>query len=943
MAVNIPFSDNKDIHIDTPWVVENTWNSQENSSITKIIEDFETSNDFVRLSYAEILKDIKNKLSTENLNDLSNILNRLANAWDNERITELMKELAQATENYVQEWSAVNEDANDKETWILEWLKGIIWLGNWVLNAQSQEWETKVFNTLPETDDDEYLRSTAIAPAEISDDTDYAWNLFLNSIQESFIQNESLNENQLVSQINEIVLTRSIDKNDIDSHFDDLLDARQNKEEWEKIQKFISLYKSESTVYKKLDSWEVLSLSEIDSQLNEAAKLINDSRSTSPFRVEMWGDSWEFQSKKEALLTIYQLKLHLNEMEPYMLPYFFEEYAWIIATWIWSIAAVLAVIAWPAILYRYVRDRFNDQIDRINEWLTKNDIKRLTNNENTGVLDETIKIFQENWIPDEDIKNLKTLSIYLSATQSEQTSDAWVQLLKDNSDAYRQFARFRGSVWYFVSWFYSINKQIWMHTDKNWKIVRESPFKIRNLTWLIVWSINKWPEGWDVQTQRQVFENYIVKFREFNGMIGKVDEIMKWQNIWWEARGKIRKDILSLFTTDLPIPVLRPNRTRPLQNKFPEIQKILENGWVNTSWSDFKLLERRIKWEVIPEISNRINHIKDIITFHPEIDDTTERKFLEKIDWLEHSETEDWFNKWINDFISNNNINGVSNHDDIRNISILWNVKVSKEELGILKESILTNSPNKIKIDDYLEHTTPWHKWLIYLNIARIMRWEAIISSITLEQAESISTAFKSSSIKQIWRILLDNYKTIILDNSWTSSNSSQNESTKDSDSNTNKEDTTWTDRSSSEKPAEEEPTQRSAPRESSEWITDYKSLKKYLDEIYPSILMSWDEEAIQQINDEFTKISSYPPYLTLILDSPNIEDRYRNQFRSIEIFKVQELGNLSAIRIRLSEIDNSFAGISKFTDIWARIASLWSTDAWRLAREALQWMKVRK
>ena len=599
---------------------------------------------------------------------------------------------------------------------------------------------------------DSEIRREWIIPAEISDSR-AQYQIFRESIRNLFAETEHLNNNQLFAAIESVQLNRSIDIDDIDRHFELLLTNARNNQEREIVQSFINDFKSQSEFYQELERWEDFSLREIWRNLDWIAREIISSESQSPFTIELEGDTWEFESQREALLMIYQLKLHLSEMEPYLIPYFFEQYGSYIGSGIWIVGGLLIAFWWPLIIYYYIKNKLQDHMWRINEWLTRDDIARLTNNTDSGVLDETIRWFEADWFNDNEVRNLRNLANFLRAEQTPQSWFADREMLRTNSDAYRQFARFRWSISYIISSIYRMNNPIWQHRE-NGTIIKESPFRPRNIVWLIIWSYNKWPDWWRMQTQRQIFERYIERFREFNEMMTRVDEILiaHWKSD--EKRLQVRQEIRRLFIRGLGIPLVHPQRVSPFRNRAWGIMRVLNENWVDTNSTDARTLQRRLEWRIDTNIKSRIEHIRTIIHYHPSITDANERRIIRQLDWIQHDETPQRFNDDVNRMLGELNIEGMRNQSELRDLRIAEDLRLSRTDLDRLKVEIPRDANNYMNILRYLTRTTEWHKWLIYLNIARIMRWENELSSINLNEANLIAEDLRNVPLDRMWSIM---------------------------------------------------------------------------------------------------------------------------------------------------------------------------------------------
>lgn len=103
----------------------------------------------------------------------------------------------------------------------------------------------------------------------------------------------------------------------------------------------------------------------------------------------------------------------------------------------------------------------------------------------------------------------------------------------------------------------------------------------------------------------------------------------------------------------------------------------------------------------------------------------------------------------------------------------------------------------------------------------------------------------------------------------------------------------------------------------------DYKALRSYLDEIYPSIYLSWSREALEKYNREISNIASNREILNARLTAPSTKEVYKNMFSEIDIYSLREVWKLSDIKIRLAKIDSSFAGVNKYSDLWVKIREL--------------------
>ncbi len=147
----------------------------------------------------------------------------------------------------------------------------------------------------------------------------------------------------------------------------------------------------------------------------------------------------------------------------------------------------------------------------------------------------------------------------------------------------------------------------------------------------------------------------------------------------------------------------------------------------------------------------------------------------------------------------------------------------------------------------------------------------------------------------------------------------------------------------SSDTSRKQEVTKKEIPKESKENIPNYNSIKGYLDEIYPSILLSGDKKAIDKVTKEYDKIVTDEVYLEKIINAANIEDYYKNIFQGVEIFSIRDLWALRNINIKLAEIDTKFVGASKYTQLGDMIRGVTDTDMKNNIIKAIQEMRVSK
>lgn len=121
----------------------------------------------------------------------------------------------------------------------------------------------------------------------------------------------------------------------------------------------------------------------------------------------------------------------------------------------------------------------------------------------------------------------------------------------------------------------------------------------------------------------------------------------------------------------------------------------------------------------------------------------------------------------------------------------------------------------------------------------------------------------------------------------------------------------------------------RESPALNREWIRDYNWLKRYVDSLYLSIIISWDDNALQRFEEELRKIITDSEYTRTILESQSIWDYYKWLFPAIDIFEANSQSfrgtSLTNIREILSQEDTRFSRAQRFTDLWELVA--WITD----------------
>lgn len=848
------------------------------SDFNKVIESFQQSNDAAKQSYSYTLERLRDKIPDGVSEDSMYVLGKMLETNSYEQIEKYIWELETLINRQLREREA------EKQKRIREEREKILWIND---SNRSD------FNS----------RARLIVPAELSDEDSLIYWKISDSIKEEFEKVKNLSEQEVLRNILWLRLTRSVSLDDMDEHFNDLLDAPTlSEQEKFALEEYILDFKKHSVIYNELLEKKSINLQVLNDDINQQARLIYQWK-TNPdgtYTVDMKGDVVTFSNKKEALLALYQIKLHLNNIEPYMIPYVWESYM----SWWKGNVFLFAVSLWVSFVgYKYVKNRLIERMNRINEWLDEEAIRRLTNYEWTGTLDESIKIFRDNGVSDKEIHNMIQLANELKKIKTPPWADATEQLLSTSSSAYRSFARFRWRTGYLISTIFPIKKPL------QW-----NPFKPRNIAKILAWSLNKWPDWWTSRMQREIFEDYVSAFKEFNETIKRIDEIMISQKKNPEVRWRARKEIISLFTRDFTLGFLRPNRTHPFKNKFQDIKIILSKHHIDMEWNDMKIIERRIKWEILPEVKNKIDSLKDFIHFHPELSDNQKKDLLRKIEWFQHTDSYWDFESRINSLIGWEWITNIKNMKDAMNLTFWRDSLLSETQLREWNNALISfvdtdiDTPNR-EVSKYISTTTSGHKWLIYFNIARIIQWQKPLETLDLQSCRKILNELNlwNVSLNQVLKFIKRDSKMILqsirthngaIDTIPTPRDSSHTEQS------TKSKTQTWT------------------PKQSPEKLS-FNSITDILDRAYIEAILAWkDDSILGKIEEEMKNINSRDRF-DEVRNKPDIIKFYADTFEIPTIRAQSSLPTLREIKIEIAKIDGidpTFSWIRTFSELTSKI-----------------------
>lgn len=561
-------------------------------------------------------------------------------------------------------------------------------------------------------------------------------------------------ENQLFAYIKETPISGTIDKYYVDAYFSDILSNRSlNASQQGLLEEEINNFKQNSEFYKQLEQGESIDLWEINSYLDEKVQSIINMPENGSFEIEIQWEPFIFHSKKEFLLAVYELKIQLAEMWP----------SWVmrVLSWVWETATnpltgtvIVWLLGFAAIKwwYGYAKAVLKNTGDLLNQGIKSEDLERMVNSWKTGTLDTTIKIFKEAGYSDREIVSLINLQRRIGAITADLASES--NPLRDQSRVYRNLARFRGMIGFGVSNLSPRSNPI--NTDK--------PF--RSIPQLLVWSINKWPEGrfgwWQWQNQKEVINKYVDGFWRFNTVIENIDTVLKNppHNLWENHRREIRKEILGVYMDRQNNP-FRSNIVRPFRNRWKKVESIIGKE-VELS-GNLETFIRMLQWEIAPEIKSLIPDIQTRIARMPEISDDMEKEFLTKLRELQHIKTPWEFMVQLNSEISRLGITWIENHSQLLTIGIKDNEIYTTERLKSISDKIHTDIPNYNKVTSYLNNTTEWHKGLIIYNIARIISWEEAVKTLSLELSNKVLTETQFSGVgdSHLWNAIKSKYNEI--------------------------------------------------------------------------------------------------------------------------------------------------------------------------------------
>ncbi len=534
-------------------------------------------------------------------------------------------------------------------------------------------------------------------------------------------------ETRITSLIVSTKLNRSIlDINVMDNYISDLLSNNSlSAEESEKLKAQIELFKS-SPLYKSLETWEEISLSNTGDEIDTKAREVKNIADSTPFTITLWENSYTFYNKKECLLALYEWKLHLAYMEPNML---LDLTWWTLGTTIGKITtAVIIWYIWVKIGVKYTKEYLKQKADIINEWVSRSELDKMANASKTWNLDKTIEMYLAAGYEESDIKPLidlqkKVIAVNIDAGKPD-------DVLRAKSNVYRHLARMRGRLWWLISSFYPISKPVSLEN--------------KPLQWLgsiVVGSVNKWPEWnlawWQLQTQKEVILKYAEWFWKFNTIMENIDTILKDQyHFNDELRADIRKQILGVYV-DWGIPLLRWSRVRLFRDRFDTVQKLLEKNWATLN-SDLEIFMRALKWEIDPSIQARLWKIKNQVHAHPGISDADEKKLILELQKWQHANNPAEFDVKMNDLIRKLGISWLVTIWDVEKLDIKPNEIFTLDDLKDITKHTHTDTPNYAKIVKYLQDTTEGHKWIIFYNIARIINGETPLKTLDLDVARGI-------------------------------------------------------------------------------------------------------------------------------------------------------------------------------------------------------------
>jgi hypothetical protein len=629
-------------------------------------------------------------------------------------------DLKSLNEKFEAEKEAIKNDAKKAQ----EKQKGEIKDSNASKEVSPETWETVV----PIVD----KRKEIIAPWELSDEMDWLW-IMMDSIKEKFEKASSMNIEQIVWEIKKIEFDKKINIWLMDEHFEDLLnDSSLSETDKIELQSYIDEFKKKE-FYKALQRGEKFDLGDINKFLDTQTDKIYK-QTEPPFVVELWDNNkkntYAFTDKKEALLAIYQTKLHLENTEPWVIGYILNEYT--VTSWVALVALAGTIIGF------YAKNKIIDKIDQVNQWINADDIKALANG-NDWPLDELINQYVKYWLGD-DLGSIKEIRNKITWIRTPHTSAT--EITEALSTVYRQLASFRSRSDYFFSSLITLDNPI---DRKKW---------IKSSLKLLVWSVNHWPEDtgirwWWWKTQLNVFNEYVEWFKNFTEMTPKIEKIMKDQGKNPNEIDNVIKKVLSLYKSDKKVPLIWRTDIKPFEDHFDEIIKILDDNNVVLSKFWTNLVKRKLKWEIEPDIKRKILEVTYIVKHHPNISDVNQKRIEYELWFFQHSEKlSDFESKtvWLlRPFLEIENFNDLLTNNKI-NIDEIYTL----DDLTKIREAVKTNINNFSEVTNYLASTTEWHKWIICHNIALIINGKKPVDNIDIDMSREIVIDFKGLWLKNV-------------------------------------------------------------------------------------------------------------------------------------------------------------------------------------------------
>jgi len=315
-----------------------------NLSFNNIISDFNNSNDIILKSYAESLKQIQNTLSDRNSTEVRNILWKLSQTKNYEKINKYIEELNKIAEKYEEKKKKVV-----KKTW-----EGL-------LNEAENAPEIK-------------------NPKEFILNLLKARNGWKNRISESFAKAEHMSEKELADEIKSIKVPFDAEPEDWDLYFKENNIPKDKQNQFKKY--FYAMRWKKAEWFDPISSnWHDFgNISFIDDFgdkiWNESERILNLS-SWEEITInipDLNPSDWKlvFKTKKEALLYLYYTKLLYREVGTFLediIQWWKNLWTWIkailnfIAEYPWEVFYTILAYMWIATSWTIAR--------KINVWVLR--------------------------------------------------------------------------------------------------------------------------------------------------------------------------------------------------------------------------------------------------------------------------------------------------------------------------------------------------------------------------------------------------------------------------------------------------------------------------------------------------------------------------------------------------------------------------------------------